>query len=70
LTLSGETDYAYSPSSSFLDDLATNHETGPFPLENQTSVIDAGPFGTIAGGVAGVFNTTNYEQYQWLKNGT
>lgn len=68
ISFDGETDYADSPSQSFQDDLARVHSNAPFPLENQTSVIDAGPFGRIDGGIAGVNNTKNYEQYQWLAN--
>jgi len=68
ISFDGETDYAGSPSQSFQDDLASVHSDAPFPLENQTSIIDAGPFGRIDGGIAGVNNTKNYEQYQWLAN--
>jgi len=59
---------ANSPSNSFQDDLALYKNAGPLPFKNQTSVIDAGPFGAIAGGAGGVFNNSNYEQYQWLAN--
>ena len=68
VSFDGETDYPYSPSNSFQDDLARTGNKNALPFQNQTSIIDAGPFGAIAGGVAGVYNNTNYEQYQWLAN--
>lgn len=62
ISLDSETDFPYSPSYPFFRDLSGN-ET--FPMENETYVTDAGPFGSING--SWKVNEA-YEQYNWLKN--
>ncbi|KAK4545898.1 hypothetical protein LTR36_002462 [Oleoguttula mirabilis] len=61
ISLDSETDFPYSPSYPFFRDLEGN-ET--FPMENETYVTDAGPFGYING--SWKVNEA-YEQYNWLK---
>jgi len=61
IALDSETDFAYSPSYTFERDLSGN-ET--FPMENETYVTDAGPFGYINGSQT---NNKAYQQYQFLK---
>lgn len=60
ISIDTETDFYQSPSYPFVADL-TGNET--HPLENQTYVTDAGPFGAISGSYK---NNTAYQQYQWL----
>lgn len=61
ISLNGETDYAKSPESPFLDDL-TGDET--LPTEEQTYITDSGPFGYIHNN--DYTNNQAYEQVQWL----
>lgn len=60
----GETDFAYSPEWPFLRDTGGN---GDLPTEAETFSTDSGPFGYIEGPGSNVYNTTAYEQYQWMK---
>lgn len=62
ITLSGETDFAYSPEYPFIAD--TKGKSG-LPTESETYVTDAGPFGQIDGSYK---TNSNYEQIQWLQN--
>lgn len=60
ISLSGETDFAKSPSWPFARDLKGN-ET--HPTEAQTYITDSGPFGPVGN----YSDTKTYAQYQWLK---
>lgn len=62
LGFDSETDFPQSPSYTFAEDIKGN-ET--FPMQNETFVTDAGPFGYINGSFK---VKENYEQYQFIKN--
>lgn len=62
LGFNSETDFPSSPSYTFEEDVKGN-ET--FPMQNETFVTDAGPFGYINGSYK---VKENYEQYQFIKN--
>ncbi|KAJ5623490.1 acid phosphatase [Penicillium lividum] len=63
VSLDGETDYAYSPLSSFAVD--TKGNTSTLPTEFETQATDSGPFGAVNGNV---FDNKAYAQWSWLKN--
>ena len=60
ISLDGETDFPYSPEWSFADDVDGKDE---LPTEAETEITDAGPFGTVNGGI---HDNDSYEQYNWL----
>jgi hypothetical protein len=62
ISLSGETDFAYSPEWPFLRE--TKGKAGP-PTEAQTFITDSGPFGTIDDGK--YTDNTAFQQIKWLK---
>ena len=63
ISFNTETDFAYSPETNFLTDTNGRNAT---PIESDTKVNNAGPFGYIDGWGNNTFNTTAYEQYQWM----
>jgi hypothetical protein len=64
VTFNGETDFFNSPELPFIAMIPAN-STETLPTENQTSVVNAGPFGNIDGNAWQ--DNLAYEQYQWLK---
>lgn len=64
VSFDGETDFAYSPEWPFARDLATYAPNATHPTPEQTYETDSGPFGTIDGGIADMFNNSAYEQIQ------